>query len=59
MKCSRCGHRANTLKAMAAHCRKKHPGAMKATHRKRNTPINAAKTADKLQRLEKLLELLG
>lgn len=36
MKCSICGHRANTIKAMGAHYRKKHPGAMKAkTHRPR------------------------
>ena len=29
MKCSRCGHKTRTLAAMAAHVRKKHPGAMK------------------------------
>jgi hypothetical protein len=29
MKCRICGHRSNTIKAMGAHFRKKHPGAMK------------------------------
>ena len=29
MKCSKCGHRSNSLAAMAKHYRKKHPGAMK------------------------------
>jgi hypothetical protein len=29
MKCKVCGHRANTLAAMSAHYRKKHPNKMK------------------------------
>ncbi len=29
MKCSRCGHRANSLPAMGKHYRKAHPGAMR------------------------------
>ena len=29
MKCKKCGKRCNSLKAMSAHYRKKHPGAMK------------------------------
>ncbi len=31
MKCSKCGHRANSLPAMARHYRKKHPASMKRT----------------------------
>lgn len=30
MKCKRCGYRARTIAGLAAHYRKKHPGAMKA-----------------------------
>ena len=33
MKCSKCGHRANSIGAMAKHYRKKHPGAMKRAKR--------------------------
>jgi len=36
MKCSKCGHRARTIGAMARHYRKKHPGAMKR-HSSRKT----------------------
>ena len=31
MKCGKCGHRANSLPAMAKHYRKKHPASMKRT----------------------------
>jgi len=34
MKCSKCGHRARTIAAMARHYRKKHPGSMKVRHHK-------------------------
>lgn len=33
MKCKLCGHRANTIKAMGDHYRKKHPRSMKAKPR--------------------------
>lgn len=29
MKCSKCGHRTNTIQSMAEHYRKKHPNSMK------------------------------
>jgi hypothetical protein len=35
MKCGVCGHRANSIKGMGAHYRKKHPGKLKR-HAKRD-----------------------
>ena len=59
MKCKKCGFRGRSIGAMAKHYRKKHPGAMKSKARRLSTPQNASVSADKLKRLEKLLELLG
>lgn len=36
MKCSKCGYRASDIAHLAAHYRKKHPGAMK--HRSKRSP---------------------
>ena len=59
MKCKVCGHRANSIKSMSAHYRKKHPNRMKArTHRSPKVK-SARMDSSKLERLEKLLELLG
>ena len=40
MKCKKCGKRCNSLKAMGAHYRKKHPSVMKA----RKSKATKAKT---------------
>jgi len=59
MKCSRCGHRTRTLVAMSAHCRKKHPRAMKPKNKEHRPRVSKEVAHDKLDRLEKILELIG
>lgn len=41
MKCKICGKRCNTIKAMSAHYRKKHPNRMKARKSKKPKAQNA------------------
>lgn len=53
MKCSKCGHRCNTIAAMSKHYRQKHPAAMKRKAPRSKAPKESVRAIvrDELRRM--------